>query len=92
MGGGPISRKIALRNTWMAPQRVVLILDHDGMSTRGRKQEYSDMRLSNAVLFVVLRELHLMKGLDTEAIFSVVCLNEIIKKHNIKAPWDTFFG
>ena len=43
-----------------------------------------DRRLSNAVRFIVLRELdYLIKGPDIEAIFSAVCSSDIIKQHNI---------
>ncbi len=60
-------------------------LDHEGM--RRRKLEYSGMRLSQ---FIVLRELHVMKGPDshTEATFSS---SEIVEKHNIiKRLWHHF--
>ena len=51
------------------------------MNTRGRKQEFSGRCVC---LFIVLLELHLMKGPDTEAIFSVVCSSDIIlNQHNI---------
>ena len=34
-------------------------------------------------LFIVLREYRLMKGTDNEAIFSVVCVSDILEQHNI---------
>ena len=51
-------------------------LVHGGMSTRGRKQEYSGKRV---FLFNVLRKLHLMKVPDSEAIFSVACSSNILE-------------
>ena len=47
------------------------------MSNRGRKQEYSVKRI---YLFIALLDLHLMKGPDTEAIFSVVCSSDILER------------
>ena len=44
---------------------------------RGIKQEYSGKRFS---LFILLRELHLTKGPDTDAI---VCSNDMLELHNI---------
>ena len=58
----------------------MLNLVDEGMSTHGRKQEYSGKRVS---FYIVLRELHFMKGPDTEAIFSVVCSSDILELHNI---------
>ena len=48
---------------------------------RGFKQD-SGKRVS---LFIVLREYHLMKGPDNEAIFSVVCSSDILEQHDISA-------
>ncbi len=59
--------------------RVVLNLVHDVMGMRGFKQD-SGKRVP---LFIVLREFHFMKGPDTEAIYSVVCLSDIPEQHNI---------
>ena len=54
---------------------------------RGFKQD-SGKRVS---LFIVLREYHLMKGPDNEAIFSVVCVSDILEQHNIiKRLWHIF--
>ena len=54
---------------------------------RGFKQN-SGKRVS---LFIVLRENRLMKGTDTEAIFSVVCVSDILEQHNIiKRLWHIF--
>ena len=53
------------------------------MSTRWTQIgiRYSSRRLNNAVLCIVLRELHSLKGPDTEAIFAVVCPSDILKQH-----------
>ena len=52
------------------------------MSTCVRKQEYSGRCLSNAVLLIVLCDLHLTKGPGTEAILSVNS-SDFLKQHNI---------
>ena len=46
---------------------------------RGFKQD-SGKRVS---LFIVLREYHLMKGPDKEAIFSFMCSSDILEQHDI---------
>ena len=58
----------------------MLNLVHGGMSTHGRKEEYSGKLV---YLFIVLRQLDLMKGPDIEAIFSVVRSSDILELHNI---------
>ena len=58
----------------------MLNLAHEGMSGLKQEYAYSGKRVS---LFIVLRELHLMKVPDTQAIFSVVCSSNIVEEHNI---------
>ena len=58
----------------------MLNLVQNGMSTSGRKQEYSRKPV---YLFIVLRELLLMKAPDTEAIFPVVWSSDMLEQHNI---------
>ena len=41
------------------------------------------LHLSNAVVFIVLREFHLVKSSDTEATFSAVYSSDILKQHTI---------
>ena len=47
---------------------------------------------NTSCLFIFLRELHLMKGPDTEGI-SVVCSSDILEQYNIsKLACDILFG
>ena len=61
---------------------------------RGRKHlgilGHSVSATLTLVLFIGLRELFLMKGADTESIFSVVCSSDILKQHN--SACDIFLG
>ena len=59
------------------------------MSTCGFKQEHSGKCI---YLFIVLHELHLMKGPDTEAIFSVVCSSDIREQQTQLGVCDIRFG
>ena len=57
----------------------MLNLVHDVMNTRAD----SNRTRASASLFIDLRKLHLMKGPDTEGIFSVACSSDILEQHNI---------